>query len=144
MVTDAELAKLERFAKERALPRHRATRSSSARCGVGSKRLSEALDRSEVVSIVSTRIDSATKRSGFDVTTAYGAPQLTIDNGRPGLTRLAAVLPPGAIGLYKNPSSHRRVDFDDPNAVASLLMFASELIRLVDSCQWGVALGEEK
>ncbi len=38
----------------------------------------------------------------------------------------------GAIGLLKNPSSHRDVDLDDPGEVAELILFSNYLIRLAD------------
>jgi uncharacterized protein (TIGR02391 family) len=38
----------------------------------------------------------------------------------------------GAIGLYKNPSSHRRVQFSDHAAVLEVLLLASHLLRLID------------
>ena len=38
----------------------------------------------------------------------------------------------GAIGTYKNPSSHRPVHFDDPVEVVDVLSTANQLLRIVD------------
>ncbi len=37
----------------------------------------------------------------------------------------------GAIGLLKNPTSHRVVSYTDPNEVADLIRFANQLLRLI-------------
>ena len=39
-----------------------------------------------------------------------------------------------AIGLYKNPSSHRKVEFT-PEAAAEVIIIASHLLRIVDTCK---------
>ena len=38
----------------------------------------------------------------------------------------------GSIGSFKNPSSHRDVDFTDPSEVAELIMLADQLIRIAE------------
>lgn len=38
----------------------------------------------------------------------------------------------GAIGLFKNPTSHRHVDFTNPHEVVDLIGVANQLLRIVD------------
>ena len=38
----------------------------------------------------------------------------------------------GAIGTYKNPSSHRQIHFDDTVEVIDVLCLANQLLRIVD------------
>jgi len=38
----------------------------------------------------------------------------------------------GSIGLFKNPSSHREVDWEDPKECAQLVYLANQLIRIVE------------
>jgi uncharacterized protein (TIGR02391 family) len=38
----------------------------------------------------------------------------------------------GAIGLFKNPSSHRPVDYGDPATAAEIVLLADLLLRLID------------
>jgi uncharacterized protein (TIGR02391 family) len=38
----------------------------------------------------------------------------------------------GAIAVFKNPNSHREVDFEDPTIAAEIVLFADLLLRLLD------------
>jgi hypothetical protein len=38
----------------------------------------------------------------------------------------------GAIGLFKNPSSHRQVDFEDATLASEIVLFADLLHRMLD------------
>jgi hypothetical protein len=38
----------------------------------------------------------------------------------------------GAIGAFKNPSSHRQVDFGDPTVAAEAVLLADLLLRMLD------------
>lgn len=41
----------------------------------------------------------------------------------------------GAIGLFKNPSSHRPVNYDDPTLASEIVLFADLLHRLLDQIE---------
>ena len=38
----------------------------------------------------------------------------------------------GALGVFKNPSSHREVEFDGPTEAAEVVMLADLLLRMLD------------
>lgn len=41
----------------------------------------------------------------------------------------------GAIGLFKNPPSHRPVDYDDPTVASEIVLLADLLLRLLDQVE---------
>lgn len=41
----------------------------------------------------------------------------------------------GAIGVFKNPSSHRQVDFADATVAAEIVLFADLLLRMLDTVE---------
>jgi uncharacterized protein (TIGR02391 family) len=47
----------------------------------------------------------------------------------------------GAIGLFKNPTSHRPVDYDDPTLASEVILFADLLLRLLDRIEERQATG---
>ena len=57
---------------------------------------------------------------------------LTDDTQVSGERQAVSDLFAGAIGCFKNPSSHRDVDFSDPAEVAELIMLADQLIRIAE------------
>lgn len=56
---------------------------------------------------------------------------LAQQNGDPGEAVAIMELFKGAIGLFKNPSSHRQVDFSDPTEAAEVVLLADLLLRLL-------------
>ena len=38
----------------------------------------------------------------------------------------------GAIGVFKNPGSHRQVEYDDPTTASEVVLLADLLLRLLD------------
>lgn len=41
----------------------------------------------------------------------------------------------GSIGLFKNPSSHRSVNYNDAAEAAEMILFANYLLRIVERCK---------
>jgi uncharacterized protein (TIGR02391 family) len=57
---------------------------------------------------------------------------LTDFTQEPGERQATSDLFAGAIGLFKNPASHRDVNWEDPSECAELIYLANYLLRLVD------------
>lgn len=68
-------------------------------------------------------------RKSFDKTKGPLTDNTTIESERESLSHLFA----GAIGLFKNPHSHRNINVNDPIAAAEIITLASHLLRIVDS-----------
>lgn len=51
---------------------------------------------------------------------------------RSAVARGEAALYAGAIGVVKNPTSHRQVEYDDPTEAAEAVLLAVLLLRLLD------------
>lgn len=62
---------------------------------------------------------------------AAGGP-LTNPAADPGEREATMALFWGAVGVFKNPSSHREVKFDDPTEAADIILFADLLHHLLD------------
>lgn len=58
---------------------------------------------------------------------------LTDTEATPGEQQATMDLFAGAIGSFKNPSSHRNVNFTDPKEAADLIHMANQLLRMVDA-----------
>jgi len=57
---------------------------------------------------------------------------LTDPEADPGEQVAAMDLFKGAIGLFKNPVSHRPVNYDDPTVASEIILLADLLLRLLD------------
>lgn len=64
-----------------------------------------------------------------------GPGPLTDPTADPGEQVAAMELFKGAIGLFKNPPSHRAVDYDDPIVAGEVILLADLLLRLLDQAQ---------
>ncbi len=60
----------------------------------------------------------------------------TLDAGeRVGMMELFA----GAIGTFKNPPSHRQVDYEDPTEASEVVILADLLMRVLDRVESGLS-----
>lgn len=62
-----------------------------------------------------------------------GSGPLTDKNADPGEQQAISDLFAGSVGKFKNPSSHRDIEYTDPNEVADIIRIANQLLRIVDN-----------
>jgi len=82
---------------------------------------------------------------------AFRPPKSDADSGGPlfrdslegGESQALMSLFAGGIGLFKNPSSHRRVDFTDPTEAAEIVLLADLLLRLLAKIEDPLQAAEE-
>lgn len=67
-------------------------------------------------------------RKAFEVNNGPLTNKNTVMSERQAVSDLFA----GSIGSFKNPSSHREVDFDNPNEVAEIILFANYLLCFIE------------
>jgi uncharacterized protein (TIGR02391 family) len=80
--------------------------------------------------------DSALGTKLMDKAFAPGIPGVLVDlDAEKGEQEAALALFKGAIGLFKNPSSHRAIRYDDPAVASGAIMLADLLLRLLDKVE---------
>jgi uncharacterized protein (TIGR02391 family) len=50
----------------------------------------------------------------------------------------------GSIGVFKNPGSHRPVDYDNPVTVVSLILFANTLLQIIEKRRPGIGYDDQE
>ena len=83
----------------------------------------------EASGLPSTMIGTDLARNAFNPNDGVLADKNSTAAERDACSHLVA----GAIGFFKNPSSHRNLDYDNPSEVAEIILFANYLLKLIDS-----------
>ena len=81
----------------------------------------------------SEEIGTALMRRAFDVESGPLRDPMIVRSERQATSDLFA----GAIGLFKNPSSHRDVNLEDPVEVAGIIRLSDVLLRIIDRAAHG-------
>lgn len=76
-----------------------------------------------------TEIGVSLARKAFNPTSGVLTDQSISDTGE---KQAYSDLFAGALGIFKNPSSHRYVDYTDPVTVTGLILFANSLIQIIE------------
>jgi uncharacterized protein (TIGR02391 family) len=82
----------------------------------------------DAAALKATDIGAPLMRKAFDVSGGKLTDATAVPAERQALSDLFA----GAIGIYKNPHSHRNVELDDPDEAAEIILLANHLLRIVD------------
>jgi uncharacterized protein (TIGR02391 family) len=83
----------------------------------------------DAAGLQATDIGAPLMRKAFDVHNGSLTDPKAVPAERQALSDLFA----GAIGVYKNPHSHRNVALDDPDETAEIILLANHLLRIVDA-----------
>ncbi|GHG04023.1 MULTISPECIES: TIGR02391 family protein [Amycolatopsis] len=72
----------------------------------------------------------------IDKAFAPGVPGVLVDPmAEPGEQQAMLNLFKGAIGMFKNPTSHRAVEYEDPAVASDAVLLADLLLRLLDGVE---------
>jgi len=83
----------------------------------------------EASKLLATDIGVSLARKAFDPKTGPLTDQTSDDGEKQAYSALFA----GVLGTFKNPSSHRYVNYNSPSTAAGLILFANSLIQIVSS-----------